>query len=115
MVKDFEETIRVLSGSLETVDEEIFKKLVLCCCKALSDGKKVVVSGLGKNVPICEKFVGTMNSLGMDAAFLHTNSAVHGDMGIVKPGDILIILTKSGETSESVYLAKLLEKRGAHM
>lgn len=115
MVKDFEETIRVLSGSLETVDEEIFKKLVLCCCKVLSDGKKVVVSGLGKNVPICEKFVGTMNSLGMDAAFLHTNSAVHGDMGIVKPGDILIILTKSGETSESVYLAKLLEKRGAHM
>ena len=73
------------------------------------------MSGLGKNVPICEKFVGTMNSLGMDAAFLHTNSAVHGDMGIVKPGDILIILTKSGETSESVYLAKLLEKRGAHM
>lgn len=115
MIKDFEETIRVLSGSLNTVDEEIFKKLVLCCCKALSNGKKVVVSGLGKNVPICEKFVGTMNSLCMDAAFLHTNSAVHGDMGIVKPGDILIILTKSGETSESVYLAKLIEKRGAHM
>lgn len=115
MIKDFEETIRVLSDSLNTVNEEIFKKLVLCCCKALSNGKKIVVSGLGKNVPICEKFVGTMNSLGMDAAFLHTNSAVHGDMGIVKPDDILIILTKSGETAESVYLAQLIEKRGAHM
>lgn len=115
MIKDFEETVRVLSDSLNTVNEDMFKKLVLCCCETLSDGKKVLVSGLGKNVPICEKFVGTMNSLGMNAAFLHTNSAVHGDMGIVKPGDVLIILTKSGETSESVYLTRLLENRGAHI
>ena len=52
-----------------------------------------------------------MISLGLDAQFLHTNSAVHGDMGMVKPGDVLIILTKSGSTSESVYLVDLLKKR----
>ncbi len=115
MLKGFEETIRILSASLDTINEKMFNKLLSDCCIALAGGKKVVVSGLGKNVPICEKFVGTMNSLGMDAAFLHTNSAVHGDMGIVKPEDVVIILTKSGETSESVYLAKLLEKRGSHM
>ena len=45
------------------------------------------------------------------AGFLHTNSAVHGDMGMVKSGDLVIILTKSGSTSESVYLAELLQKR----
>ncbi|MFG6392760.1 MAG: SIS domain-containing protein [Lachnospiraceae bacterium] len=115
MLKGFEETIRILSASLDTINEKMFNKLLSDCCIALAGGKKVVVSGLGKNVPICEKFVGTMNSLGMDAAFLHTNSAVHGDMGIVKPEDVVIILTKSGETAESVYLAKLLEKRGSHM
>lgn len=115
MLKSFENTLKILSCSLETVDEEQFNRLVTMCCTALSSGKKIVVSGLGKNVPICEKFVGTMNSLGLAAAFLHTNSAVHGDMGIVKPDDILIILTKSGETEESVYLAKLIQKRGAHM
>ncbi len=115
MLKSFENTLKILSCSLETVDEEQFNRLVNMCCTALASGKKIVVSGLGKNVPICEKFVGTMNSLGLAAAFLHTNSAVHGDMGIVKQGDILIILTKSGETEESVYLAKLIQKRGAHM
>lgn len=115
MIKNFEKTIKVLSDSLNTVNEEMFNKLLLDCCTSLSEGKKIVVSGLGKNVPICEKFVGTMNSLSMDAAFLHTNSAVHGDMGIVKQGDVVIILTKSGETAESVYLTKLLEKRNVHM
>ena len=52
-----------------------------------------------------------MLSLGFDAGFLHTNSAVHGDMGMVKSGDLVIILTKSGSTAESVYLADLLQKR----
>lgn len=115
MLKDFEETIRILSASLNTINENMFNHLLSDCCLSLDRGNKVVVSGLGKNVPICEKFVGTMNSLGMDAAFLHTNSAVHGDMGIVKPEDVVIILTKSGETAESVYLVKLLEKRNPHM
>ena len=49
-------------------------------------GHKIIVSGLGKNVPICEKFVGSMISMGLDAYFLHTNSAIHGDMGLVKAG-----------------------------
>lgn len=115
MVKGFEDTLRILSESLKTVDENIFKKLLDRCCLSLSEGKKVVVSGLGKNVPICEKFVGTMNSLGMDAVFLNTNSAVHGDMGIVKQEDVVIILTKSGETAESVYLAQLLKYRKVYM
>jgi len=66
---------------------------------------------LGKNVPICDKFVGSMISMGMDAYFLHTNSAVHGDMGVVKDGDMVILLTKSGETAESIYLAGLLKER----
>ena len=49
--------------------------------------------------------------MGLNANFLHTNSAVHGDMGMVRQGDLVIILTKSGATSESVYLEELLEKR----
>ena len=70
-----------------------------------------MVSGLGKNVPICEKFVGSMVSMGLEAYFLHTNSAIHGDLGLVKDGDMVIILTKSGETAESVYLTQLLKER----
>ncbi len=66
---------------------------------------------MGKTVPVCDKFVGTMNSLGLPAVFMNTNSAVHGDIGMVNEGDVVIILTKSGETCESVYLESLLEKR----
>ena len=111
MEKYFEETLRIISASLMSVDRNVFDKLVDECYETLKSGHKIIASGLGKNVPICDKFVGTMLSLGFDAGFLHTNSAVHGDMGMVKPGDLVIILTKSGSTAESVYLADLLQKR----
>ena len=73
---------------------------------AIESGKKIVVSGLGKNVPVCDKFVGTMNSLGQPACYMNTNNAVHGDIGMVNEGDLVIILTKSGETAESIYLTE---------
>lgn len=111
MEKYFENTLRILSDAIKSVDTQVFEQLIEECYKTLKSGHKVIASGLGKNVPICDKFVGTMLSLGFDAGFLHTNSAVHGDMGMVKPGDLVIILTKSGSTAESVYLADLLQKR----
>ena len=111
MKKYFDKTISVLQKSLDSIDITQFEKLVVESEIALKSGHKIVVSGLGKNVPICEKFVGSMLSMGLDANFLHTNSAVHGDMGMVKSGDLVIILTKSGATRESVYLASLLQKR----
>ena len=89
--------------------------MVKTAVETIDSGKKIIVSGLGKNVPICEKFVGSMVSMGLNAYFLHTNSAVHGDMGLVKDGDMVIILTKSGETAESIYLARLLKERDIYM
>lgn len=111
MEKYFAETINTISEALKNIDGKIFEKLVDECYETLASGHKIIASGLGKNVPICDKFVGTMLSLGLDAGFLHTNSAVHGDIGMVKNGDLVIILTKSGNTSESVYLAELLQER----
>lgn len=111
MIKGFQDTLDVLENSLESVKDDEFCKLLNDCNETLNKGSKIVVSGLGKNVPICDKFVGTMVSLGMDAAFLHTNSAVHGDLGVVKDGDLVVILSKSGSTSESVYLKRQLDKR----
>ena len=111
----FNETMRILSQSVESMDMETFGRLADECCGALERGSKIIVSGLGKNVPVCDKFVGTMNSLGMRADFMNTNSAVHGDLGMVREGDLVIILTKSGETVESVYLTQLLKARGADM
>ena len=107
----FEEDEKIISHALKSIRMEEMKSLITECEQTLKAGHKIVVSGLGKNVPICDKFVGTMLSLGLDAGFLHTNSAVHGDMGMVHSGDLVIILTKSGATAESVYLVSLLKKR----
>lgn len=115
MISYFERQLAEITHSLNSVDEDIFEKMVEHAVATIKSGHKIIVSGLGKNVPICDKFVGSMVSMGLDAYFLHTNSAVHGDMGLVKDGDMVIILTKSGETSESVYLARLLKERNVDM
>lgn len=115
MISYFENVLKDIEDSIHSLDETVFMRWVDEAVGVIDAGHKIIVSGLGKNVPICEKFVGSMVSLGMDAAFLHTNSAVHGDMGIVKDGDMVIILTKSGETSESIYLARLLKERRIDM
>lgn len=115
MIRYFEKQLEELDYSIHSLDETIFSRWVEEVAATLKNNKKIIVSGLGKNVPICEKFVGSMVSLGLDACFLHTNSAVHGDMGIVKSGDMVILLTKSGETEESVYFAGLLKQRDVNM
>ena len=111
MIRYFEKQLAELEYALQSLDEKMFSRWVDETVETLKCGHKVIVSGLGKNVPICEKFVGSMVSVGLDACFLHTNSAVHGDMGIVKDGDMVILLTKSGETSESIYFAGLIKER----
>ncbi|MDE6608535.1 MAG: SIS domain-containing protein [Lachnospiraceae bacterium] len=115
MINYFEKQLQTIRDSLYSMEDEAFRKLVGQSVETIDKGGKIVVSGLGKNVPICEKFVGSMVSLGMEAYFLHTNSAVHGDLGIVKEGDLVILLTKSGETAESIYLAGLLEQRNVNL
>lgn len=110
MINYFKNTVGIIEDSLKSINENDFKLLVEHSNSVLNSGGKIVVTGLGKNVPICEKFVGAMNSLGMNAAFLHTNSAVHGDLGVVKKEDLVILLSKSGNTSESVYLSSFLKE-----
>lgn len=111
----FRDDMVIIEDALKSIDRGAMDCLLKECVETVRANRKIVVSGLGKNVPICEKFVGTLLSLGINAGFLHTNSAVHGDMGMVKAGDLVIILSKSGSTAESVYLADLLTQRGVRL
>lgn len=115
MISYFEKQLKEFDHSIHSLDEKLFERWVDEAADTLRAGHKIIVSGLGKNVPICDKFVGSMVSMGLDACFLHTNSAVHGDMGVVKEKDMVILLTKSGETKESIYLARLLKERKVNM
>ena len=96
MIAYFENELKEIEASIHSLNEDVFARWVEEGMQTINTGHKIIVSGLGKNVPICEKFVGSMVSVGMDAAFLHTNSAVHGDMGIVKEGDMVIMVSSAG-------------------
>lgn len=96
MIAYYKDVVNTIEDSLESIDENLYEQIIEECVNTLKNGGKIIASGLGKNVPICEKFVGTLNSLGIDARFLHTNTAVHGDLGMVGKKDIVFLLTKGG-------------------
>lgn len=72
----------------------------------------VVVTGIGKSAIIAQKLVATLNSTGTTAVFMHAADAIHGDLGIIRDEDIIILLSKSGETPEIKVLIPLLRARG---
>jgi arabinose-5-phosphate isomerase len=71
---------------------------------------RVVISGVGKSAIIAQKIVATFNSTGTAAAFMHAADAIHGDLGMVGDSDILMIISKSGESPEIKLLLPLLAR-----
>ena len=78
----------------------------------LENKGNLVFSGIGKSAIIAQKIVATMNSTGTTAVFMHAADAIHGDLGIVRKGDVVVILSKSGETPEIKMLVPLIKLRG---
>ena len=78
----------------------------------LENEGNLVFSGIGKSAIIAQKIVATMNSTGTTAVFMHAADAIHGDLGMVREGDIVVILSKSGETPEIKVLVPLIKLRG---
>jgi len=115
MINHLEIQLKALQGIVENLDTGRLETLLNEMVETVARGNKIITTALGKNVPICEKFTGTLISLGINCAFLHSNSAVHGDLGIVKEGDLVLILSKSGNTEESIYLYKHLVKKKANV
>lgn len=76
---------------------------------------KVVVTGIGKSAIIGQKMVATFNSTGTTAAFLHAADAIHGDLGMIEKNDVVIAISKSGNTEEVKVLAPLIKSLGVEM
>jgi len=77
----------------------------------LSMDGRLIISGIGKSANVAQKIVATMNSTGTPAVFMHAADAIHGDLGILQPGkDLVMILSKSGQTSEVTRLARLVKE-----
>src|ERR1700723_4269726 len=83
--------------------------LILHCGE--SNGR-VVVTGMGKSGIIAQKIAATLSSTGSPALFMHPAEAVHGDLGMLLPGDVVIALSASGETEEILRLLATRQRRG---
>lgn len=73
---------------------------------------RLVVTGIGKSAIIAQKIVATLNSTGTPSLFLHASEAIHGDLGMVQPGDAVICISKSGNSPEIKVLVPLLKRFG---
>ncbi|MEZ7886060.1 MAG: KpsF/GutQ family sugar-phosphate isomerase [Flavobacteriales bacterium] len=73
---------------------------------------RLIISGIGKSAIIAQKIVATLNSTGTPAVFMHAADAIHGDLGLVLKDDIVLIISKSGNSPEIKVLSSLVKSRG---
>ena len=106
------EVVRIERDAVSALEERIgdeFGRAVdlLASCKG-----RVIITGVGKSGIIARKIVATMNSTGTPSVFLHPSDAVHGDLGIVRQDDVVITLSKSGNTNELNMLLPMFKRIG---
>ena len=95
--------------SLKSYINEQFE---LCVEAILASKGRLVVTGIGKSAIIGQKIVATMNSTGTPALFMHAADAIHGDLGMIQKEDIVLCISKSGDTPEIKVLVPLLKMHG---
>ena len=116
---------RILSRAREVMDVEIsgvrkvrdelgepFVALVKKCLEILHDGGKLVLCGVGKSGHISKKLAATLASTGARAVFMHPVEAMHGDLGVVSPQDLLLAVSYSGETDELLRVLPAVKRMG---
>jgi len=101
-----------LNKLADRLDEQ-FTRAIHALEKTLREGRKIVVIGVGKSESIGKKFVATLNSTGATAVSLSCQNALHGDLGVLSVGDLVIALSYSGETSEMISLLPHAKKRAS--
>ncbi|MBQ2375844.1 MAG: KpsF/GutQ family sugar-phosphate isomerase [Bacteroidales bacterium] len=119
MVKsDFEileivkQTIKKESESIKKLLDYVDNEFVSAVKEIFNSKGRVIISGIGKSAIIGNKIVATLNSTGTPAIFMHAAEAIHGDLGIIQPDDVVICISKSGNTPEIKVLTPLVKSRG---
>jgi arabinose-5-phosphate isomerase len=101
-----------LAARLDGPMAEPFARAVDLILRCTQENARVVVTGMGKSGIIAQKIAATLSSTGSPALFLHPAEAVHGDLGVLMPGDVVIALSASGETEEILRLLATLKRKG---
>lgn len=105
-------TLKLESEAILNLLQHINDDFVKVVHAILKSNGRVIVTGIGKSAIIAQKIVATFNSTGTPAIFMHAADAVHGDLGMIQKDDIVICLSKSGNTPEIKLLAPLLKQSG---
>ncbi|WP_345240529.1 KpsF/GutQ family sugar-phosphate isomerase [Nibrella saemangeumensis] len=100
-----------IRAAVDLIDEQFDA----CVEAILKTTGRVVVTGVGKSALIGQKIVATLNSTGTPALFMHAADAIHGDLGMIQTDDVVICLSKSGNTAEIKVLLPLLRRAGVRL
>lgn len=98
-------------AGLQQLDQYFDDSFCSACDMILNNNGKVVVMGMGKSGHIGNKIAATLASTGTSAFFVHPGEAAHGDLGMIEPGDIVIAISNSGESSEILSLFAVLKRQ----
>lgn len=107
----FDVEIEALRQVRDSLDER-FERAVALCLRTLENGGKLVVTGVGKNLHMAEKISATLASTGSTSVVLNPTQAMHGDLGILAPRDVLLALSYSGESEEIKTLIPAVRRLG---
>jgi arabinose-5-phosphate isomerase len=104
--------IRLEAEEINALEGKINDAFAKAVTLILSSEGRVIVAGVGKSANIASKIVATLNSTGQPAVFLHAADAIHGDLGNIQKNDIVICISKSGNTEEIKHLLPLIKNMG---
>jgi len=107
-----EQTLHEEALAIQGLKQHIDDEFVHAIEVILEASGRVIITGIGKSSDIGRKFTATLNSTGTPAFFLHAADAIHGDLGMVRPDDIVVCLSKSGDTPEIKVLLPLIKANG---
>lgn len=107
-------TIQIEADALRALGESLDDSadFVACTEAIFQSTGRLVLTGIGKSALVAQKIVATLNSTGTPALFMHAADAIHGDLGMIQSDDLVLCLSKSGETPEIRVLVPLLKSRG---
>jgi arabinose-5-phosphate isomerase len=97
---------------IQQVSDRLNDDFVKSVKAILTSKGRVVITGIGKSAIIAQKIVATLNSTGTPALFMHAADAIHGDLGMIQQDDVVICISKSGNTPEIKVLTPLLKQAG---
>lgn len=107
--------LRMEADALRDLEMRIDDDFATAAALVLEAPGRVIVSGIGKSGIVARKIAATLTSTGTPAIFLHPVEGLHGDLGIVSRGDVAILLSKSGESSELTGLVEYLKRLGVRI